>query len=147
MKVIGLAIREKPRSPMQLIEHAVVSEAAGVELDFRGKFKQRQVTLLSHEQWQLACQELDVELPWTFRRANVLVENITFSPKDLGKFLVNGDLILQVTEETEPCERMDQQHNGLRSALNSDWRGGICCTVIQSGQIRLGDEIKLVREI
>lgn len=141
MKIIGIAKREKPRGQMQLIERAFVSEATGVESDFRGKFRQRQVTLLSDDQWQLACQELDIKLPWTFRRANLLVEGVHFKETDLGKHLVCGDMILQVTEETEPCERMDQQHHGLKTALTPDWRGGICCTVIRSGLIKLGDNI------
>lgn len=141
MKVIGLAVRERPRAPMQTMEQALVSRKSGLEGDFRGKFTQRQVTLLSESQWNQACKELGIELPWTFRRANILVDDIEFASTMLNSKIRIGDVLLQITEETEPCERMDQQYDGLTAALTPNWRGGVCCTVIEPGEIRLNDSV------
>lgn len=141
MEIIGIAKRERPKGPMITRETAHISQTSGVESDFRGKFTKRQVTLLSKQQWQHACNQLEVELPWTFRRANLLVEGIEFDQSMLGKRIYIGDVVLEITEETEPCERMDQQHEGLRAALTPDWRGGVCCTVINAGEIKLGDQL------
>lgn len=140
MKIIGLAIRTRPRSPMQEQETAEVTKAKGLTNDFRGKFTKRQVTLLSAQQWRKACDELGTDLPWTLRRANILVKDIEFNQSHLGKTFQFGEVKLKVTEETEPCERMDAQYDGLTAALQNDWRGGICCTVLQGGELTVGDE-------
>jgi MOSC domain-containing protein YiiM len=55
-----------------------------------------------------------------------------------------GDLILEVTGETKPCFRMEEASPGLRNALNSGWRGGVTCRVLQGGQIRVGDRASLL---
>jgi len=54
---------------------------------------------------------------------------------------VIGSLVLEVTQETQPCQVMEAAHRGLRAALTPDWRGGVCCRVIQSGTIRVGDRV------
>ena len=53
-------------------------------------------------------------------------------------------MILQVTRETDPCPRMDEQLQGLTNALLSDWRGGVCCNVIEGGDVNLGSEVKIL---
>jgi MOSC domain-containing protein YiiM len=58
-----------------------------------------------------------------------------------GAKLVIGDLVLEVTQETQPCHLMDEAHFGLRAALKPDWRGGVCCRVVEGGTIRIGDRV------
>ena len=99
---------------------------------------------LSFESWQIACAELGVELPWTTRRANILVSGMKFSAEDVGKILQIGDVQLQITVETDPCNRMDEQHQGLTVALTPDWRAGVCCRVLQGGEIRLNDHVAMI---
>ena len=53
-----------------------------------------------------------------------------------------GAVELVVTEETDPCSRMDEQHLGLTEALTPDWRGGVCCDVVKPGAIRIGDQVE-----
>ena len=43
--------------------------------------------------------------------------------------------------ETAPCERMDEQHQGLRAALTPDWRGGVSCKVLNDATIKVGDGV------
>ena len=140
MKIEAIAIREKSRAPMQELTEASVTRESGVEGYFRGKPSKRQVTLLSKSQWQQACDEINAQLPWTTRRANILVSDVCFGPEWVGRQIQFGDLLLEVMLETDPCQRMDAQHQGLTKALTPEWRGGICCKVIQSGEIRIGDE-------
>lgn len=144
MQLLDIAIRPKSRSPMQTKPMSMVTRVAGVEHDFRGKPGKRQVTVLSLEQWQLACAEVGIALPWTVRRANLLVDGICFDADMVGKQLKIGQLILLVTQETDPCPRMDAQQQGLTQALTPDWRGGVCCTVIADGRIKVGDELRIV---
>ena len=139
MKIEAIARRDKSRATMQEISEAEVTTDTGVARDYRGRPGKRQVTLLSLSQWQEACNEVNTQLPWTTRRANILVSDVSFGPEWVGKHIQFGDLILEVMLETDPCERMDAQHQGLTQALTPTWRGGICCKVIQSGHIKVGD--------
>jgi hypothetical protein len=85
-RLIGIAVRDKHRAPMQTRDSALVSVGAGVEGDFKGiKHPRRGVSVLSREAWEAALAELgDAEdLDWTKRRANLLVEGIEL-PRALG---------------------------------------------------------------
>jgi MOSC domain-containing protein YiiM len=141
-KLIGIAIREKKRAPMQNLDRAYISLDKGVENDFRGKASKRQVTVMSLAAWQEANAELDTELPWMTRRANLLVDELALQ-NTAGKTLRIGEVELLITQETDPCERMQEAADGLFSVLKVHWRGGVCCRVIREGQVTLGDEIIL----
>jgi MOSC domain-containing protein YiiM len=141
MKLIGIAIRQRKQAPMQTLQQAQVSPAQGIEGDFKRKPGKRQITVLSVKQWQLACNEINANLPWTIRRANLLVDGIEFCDAMLGKRLKIGDIELQIMAETEPCHKMDEQSQGLRAALTPNWRGGVCCQVISGGEINTGDTL------
>ncbi len=143
--IAGIARRSASRAPMELISSCQVTCCAGVDRDLRGKPGKRQVTLLSRPAWRTACKELDREgLPWTSRRANLLIEGLEFGPEDVGAIVEIGKLRLQITRETDPCQRMDEQAPGLMAALTPDWRGGVCCKAIQDGTVRLGDTLTIV---
>jgi len=141
-RIIGIARKLKKRAPMETLGSVLVTLEKGVEGDFRGKPGKRQITVLSQSAWDLACSEIGVELDWTNRRANILVDDINLKNSD-GKLLEIGEVELLVTQETDPCERMEEVHTGLFATLAKDWRGGVCCRVIKPGEIRLGDKVKL----
>ncbi len=137
-KVLGVARRERTRGPMEQLQSAAVTVQAGVEGDLRGALKDRQVTVLAHESWQAACNDLGSELPWTTRRANVLVEGLALA-EQTGKTIRIGEVTLLITGETDPCVRMEEQAAGLRDALAPEWRGGVTCRVTAGGSIAVGD--------
>ena len=127
---------------MQSIDSATITVANGILGDFRGTQLDRQITILSQDTWDKVCGELDADLPWTTRRANLLVDGIEFSADFVGKTVRIGEVELVVTVETAPCSQMDAQHSGLTAALTPDWRGGICCNVVKGGDIKLGDDVE-----
>jgi MOSC domain-containing protein YiiM len=139
----SIAIKITSRAEMQTREAADVSVKNGISGDLRGNQGDRQITVLSESSWQKACDSLNTDLPWTTRRANLFIDGIEFGAADVGKILRIGDIELKITEETKPCALMDQQQQGLRSALTPDWRGGVCCRVITGGAIQLGDRVSL----
>lgn len=141
-RLLGIATRAKSRAPMVETAQTEITTAAGVAGDFRGKPGKRQVTVLSQEAWARACAALGRELPWTTRRANLLVEGVHLC-ETAGAVIQIGDVTLQVTGETDPCERMDEASPGLLDALTPDWRGGVCCRVLTGGAIRVGDAVTL----
>jgi len=140
----GIALRDKTRSPMRTLERVEITAEAGVDGDYRGKPGRRQVTVLSDSQWKEACDAVEANLPWTYRRANLLVTGINFSSEMVGNTIAIGGLRMKITGETDPCPRMDQQHEGLTQALTPDWRGGVCCQVLQDGEVGIGDVVEIV---
>ncbi len=142
-KLLGIAIKEQSRSPMEMLTHASVTTTKGIANDFRGKPSKRQVTLLSHESWQAICHTLGKDLPWQTRRANLYIKGIDLEKTD-GRIIQIGQLKLLITQETDPCKRMKELHEGLFEAMTPAWRGGVCCQVLQAGEIKMGDKVELV---
>jgi MOSC domain-containing protein YiiM len=145
-RLIGIARRKQKRAEMEILEGAEISEKTGVARDFRGKPGKRQVTVISAEAWAAACEDLGQQVPWTTRRANLLVED-TRLPQRTGDVIEIGVVRLLVTMEVDPCSRMEEQYEGLRAALTPDWRGGVACTVLKGGSIRLGDEVSVLAAV
>jgi len=140
-RLLGIAKVERRMDPLVPLEEAAVGVRTGIDGDVRGAKTGRQVTVLFREGWEAACRELGHDLPWTARRANLLVEGVAV-PRE-GKRLVIGNLVLEVTQETQPCHLMDEARLGLRAALKPDWRGGVSCRVVLGGTIRVGDRVEL----
>ena len=146
--LIGIARRLRPRAPMVLLTETGVTPEEGVIGDYRGRAKpggrvtRRQVSVLRQEDWAAAEAELGCVLPWTMRRANLLIAGLAL-PQVAGTVLAIGTVRLRVTVECDPCRRMDEQHDGLWPALVPGWRGGYLATVIAGGHARLGDSIRI----
>ncbi len=142
-RLTGIARRDAKRAPMETLEQADVSVQTGVAQDSRGKPGDRTVTVISARAWREVCAELGQEIPWTTRRANLLVDQIDL-PKSAGQIIEIGDVRLKVTMEVNPCSRMDEQVAGLSNALKPDWRGGVGCAVRKGGSISVGDSVTVV---
>ncbi|QIR13078.1 MOSC domain-containing protein [Shewanella aestuarii] len=136
----SIAYKTAKRGKMNQVFCANVTTERGVENDIFGRPGKRQVTVLSQQQWQMACKQINLDLDWLTRRANLLINGYQFSANDVGKIIHIGEhLQLQITGETDPCAKMDQAYAGLEHALTPDWRGGVTCRVIKSGLIQNGD--------
>jgi MOSC domain-containing protein YiiM len=141
--LLGIAYKERRKGPMLELETATLSPEEGLQGDWRGKPGKRQVTLMSLKDWQTACSELGVELPWTIRRANLLVDELDFHYKTGHKICIGDALVLEITGETDPCSRMEDAQPGLFKTLEPDWRGGVTCRVIQGGQIKINNNVSI----
>ena len=141
-KLLQIAIRDASRAPLQHPETATITAETGITGDFRGTVANRQVTILSREAWENACKDLGVDIDWTARRANLLIEGIDLN-ETTGQQISIGDIVLEITGETTPCPRMDEAYQGLQNALGPDWRAGATCKVLTGGQISVGDSVQI----
>lgn len=129
-------------APTETLESAKITEEDGVEGNVR-KPRRRRIVVMAAEAWAATCRELGTDLPWTLRRANLLVEGLDL-PRKPGARLRIGEVLLEVTQEVDPCAVMDRQHPGLKAALTPDWRGGVGCAVIEGGRISVADRAEVV---
>ena len=136
----GIAVAPKIMEAMQAVDRAEVSVEAGIEGDARGRKRRRQVTVLFEDDWKDAVAETGGTLDWIERRANLLVTGMR-SPGEEGGVFAIGDVRLEVTMETEPCDLMESKRAGLKGALAPSWRGGVCCRVVSGGSIGIGDDV------
>ena len=97
----------------------------------------RQVTVIEKE----VFDRIEAELPDSgpvMRRANIMVSGIRLEDSR-DQVLILGDVKIRIRGETRPCELMDEQCPGLRDALDLHWGGGVHGSVIQGGELRVGD--------
>lgn len=139
-KLLGIAIKRASREPMILVEDAYVTIHNGIENDYKGSIKKRQITVLAREAWDEACAQIQVKLPWTSRRANLLIEGISLIDT-MDSVLRIGDVVLKINGKTTPCRRMDEIAQGLMDSLDTHWRCGVKCSVIKGGKIAVGDVV------
>lgn len=105
--------------------------------------KDRQVTVLTVEAWQAACEEVGETIDPSERRANILIDGVDLA-ETASRRLRIGEVLLHICFETLPCHRMDDVTPGLLKALGPHWRGGVCCEVVEAGTVRPGDPVELV---
>lgn len=148
MILYGIATKPVKRGPMVPVKSGLIT-STGLDGNYYNALRdfvrsKRQVTVISLDQWNDAMKELDADLPWHIRRANLCVSSHNFGPDDMGKTLIiNGHAALEITGETGPCKRMEEILPGLQAALTPSWRGGVTCRVLKGGAIRSGENVVL----
>ncbi|MGI9422008.1 MAG: MOSC domain-containing protein [Hyphomicrobiaceae bacterium] len=148
-RLVGIARRDQRRAPMEEIACGDITVDGGLAGDHKGpKFPKRRITIMTCEDWRdaldaLAANAAPVDLPWTVRRANLLVQGVRL-PRGSGGLVKVGPVVLEVTFPALPCRRMDEAYAGLRKALHPDWRGGVTCAVRQGGHIRINDRVEIL---
>lgn len=132
---------------METIDVAHVTLAGGIGGDFRGAMKgkpyKRQVTLIERGDWDAATAEVGHAISWEQRRSNLLVDDLDLPQRKGVRLRIGAEVVLEITRETDPCERMEALAPGLKAALLSDWRGGACAMVVAEGTIAIGDRIRI----
>lgn len=148
-RLLGIARHERPRAPMETVDHAVVTKALGIHGDHRGALRpgssgRGQVTVMTRAAWDMALAVLGAgHLDWWVRRANLLVDGIDLPKEPGARLCFAGGVVLEVTGECDPCRRMDDIAPGLMQALTPDWRGGVRARVLAEGDLAIGDEVRI----
>jgi MOSC domain-containing protein YiiM len=146
--IAGIARHVRAKAPMEVIERAVMTLDGGITGDHRGVRKpgasgKRQVTLIERIDWDAAMAEVGHNIPWYERRCNLLVDGLDLPQLAGARLRIGADVLLEVTRQTDPCERMEALAPGLFAALLPDWRGGACSRVLAGGTIAVGDMIRI----
>ena len=149
-RLAGIARHGSPKGPRETLDHVAVTCAEGVHGDFRGGLasskpsRKRQVSLIETACVTAALAEAGALLDGSDCRRNLLVTGLRLPRAEGTRVQIGDSLVVEITGECDPCERMDALHEGLRAALTPDWRGGFLGRVIADGEIAVGDEIKVL---
>ena len=138
--IVAIYLKRAHRGPMDPVAEATLVDGKGLEGNV-DRSRRRQVTLLELENWRLGTADVGSDADPSRRRANIVVSGIGLA-QSRGRVLRIGDARLAVGGELTPCERMDEVHPGLKSALRPDWRAGIFAQVLDGGVIHVGDPIE-----
>ena len=141
-----MGVRPARREPMQALQHVNAVERLGLEGDHRmdkTPDSGRQVTLISEEFIQQISHYLGGKVvPPELLRRNLVVKNINLNALRYQNFQI-GEAVFQAGALCHPCSRMEQNlGKGAIAAMLG--YGGLCCKVIRSGKVSVGDTVALI---
>jgi len=145
-QVLAIAIRPAHGEPMRDVTAVTATKGGGLVEEGRKVGAKRGVSLLAAGQWPDVCEDLGLELPWTARRANLLIDCDDLSRFEGMTLCIGEHVKLRVSFETKPCAHIESLTSGIRKALTPAWRGGVCCEILEGGAIAIGDTLEVVDE-
>lgn len=132
-------IKPVRKHPMEPAQSATFVEGQGIAGNANQGGK-RQVTVIEKEVFERIRMTLPDAEP-IMRRANIMVSGIRLQGTS-EQVLSLGGVRLLLKGETRPCERMDAQCQGLTTALDPEWNGGVFGIVLDDGEVRVGDAVE-----
>ena len=144
-KVEWIGIRAKKKENLSVVESVKMEKGTGLVGDhFKGSSSgKRQVTLIQQEHLNAVSSILEKKkIDPKLTRRNIVVSGINLLSFKHQKFRI-GDVTLETTGICTPCSRMEENlGSGGYNAMRG--HGGITTTVIEDGEIKLGDTIELI---
>ena len=140
-----IGVRAKKKENLLVVESVKVKKGTGLAGDhFNSTLSgKRQVTLIQLEHLNAISSILGVKIidPKLTRR-NIVVSGINLLSLKHQRFRIGG-VILKTTGICAPCKRMEE-NLGLGGYNAMRGHGGITATVIEEGEIKLGDIVELI---
>ncbi len=140
-RVEAIWVKRAKRGVMDSADEVSLVSGKGIDGDASFGRSWRQVTVIEKEVFDRIRGSLPDAEP-RMRRANFMVSGLSLA-RTRGQVLTLGGVRVRIGGETKPCERMDEQCDGLRAALGPDWGGGVHAVVLDDGPVRVGDHASL----
>jgi MOSC domain-containing protein YiiM len=102
-----------------------------------------QITLIELENIDYYNNKYNLNIPYIDFRRNIVTKGIKLNDL-INKKISVGDVKLEVIDLCRPCKHLQEklnQNNIIKEFLR---RGGIRCHILNSSQIKVGDNIKLI---
>ena len=135
-ELVGIWRSPKRRELMEPLESARVFENEGVEGCAHRRGGKRNVLFVALEH----LESLDV--PPGAVKENFTVQGADVMQWPVGQRLEIGDAEFEVSMVCDPCENMEKIRPGLQEELEG--KRGMLARVIRTGDVAVGDEIRLV---
>jgi len=140
-KVAGVCVSQRRTDPKKNVGKGFLQKAAGLMGDSHAG-TEKEVSLLAIESIQRLCQETGISAgPGCFAE-NITTEGIDLTSLRIGSKLQIGEAKLMVIQiGKDPSQAHTYNYQGY-SILPKE---GIFCEVIESGEIKVGDFITVIR--
>mgnify|MGYP001178375746 FL=1 len=143
-RVEWIGIRPQRMLEVQSVSQVNADPETGLEGDHFKKSStgKRQVTLIQQEHLDVVARILGKsEIPPELLRRNIVVSGINLLALKQQQFQV-GEVLLETTGICAPCSRMEE-NLGVGGYNSMRGHGGITAKIIQGGQIKIGDIVRL----
>lgn len=147
-ELIWIGVRPSHKSEMEERLNVNAVKDLGLEGDHRmskTKGSGRQVTIISQEYIQQIGHFLKrSSISPTLLRRNLVIKNINLSALRYQRFEI-GEAIFEASAICHPCSRMELAlgKGGVAAMMG---HGGLCCKVLKSGVIKVGDTVKWLEQ-
>ncbi len=135
-RVDALFLKPAHGHPMSCLSSVMAIEGRGLQGDASIGRNRRQILLIEGETLDgLGLKPGDV-------RENIVVRDFPLSGLTAGTILRAGEVLLEITGDCTPCDRMD----GVRPGLQAEIRGrrGLLAKAVTGGRIHVGDPVESV---
>lgn len=141
-------------APMEEVEDIEAVERQGLRGDrymkgtgYYSGMDECEVTLIESEAIEEIRDDYDIDLTDGRHRRNIVTHGIEVYDLLDGEFRI-GEATFEGSRPRPPCAHVEQVANesGVARALKNH-RGGICVSVVEGGEIQVGDELEVLGEI
>lgn len=140
-RVADIHVAKATRLPMRSVDRVDVEAGRGIVGDRYHGTRHRHVTVQSATALAESAQVFGREIPAALTRRNLTITDGVV-PRDPGARIRIGDVLLEVVRVAAPCKLLDDTIGaGAQEALRR--RAGSVCRVLESGTVRVGDEVDL----
>lgn len=140
-KILGICISEKRGTEKHEIQEANLVKDWGIEGDAHGGKWHRQVSLLSFEKIE-AFRAKGAEVDFGAFGENLIIEGYDLRTLPVGTRFQIGDVVLELTQIGKECHSHCQIYQRMGDCIMP--REGVFTEVIESGHIKIGDEITMI---
>lgn len=140
-KILGICISEKRGTEKHEIQEANLVKDWGIEGDAHGGKWHRQVSLLSFEKIE-AFRAKGAEVDFGAFGENLIIEGYDLRTLPVGTRFQIGDVVLELTQIGKECHSHCQIYQRMGDCIMP--REGVFTEVIESGHIKVGDEIIMI---
>jgi len=145
-KVFKIGICKKNSEKINETSEIEVLSKKGILGDrhfYHHKDHKGQITLIEKENIDYYNNKYKTKIPYTDFRRNIVTEGIELNSL-VRKEIEIGTIKILPFELCRPCSHLEQMVKGKDIIKEFLKKGGLRCEVLVSGQVKIGDEIKIL---
>ena len=145
-KIIEIGITKENNKEIEKVKSIEVVSGKGIKGDrYFHDFNEEknQLTLIESENIDYYNKTFNTNFKYLEFRRNLVTQNIQLNDL-IGKTLIVGEIKIKAHDLCRPCKNLQEKlgkDNIIKEFLN---RGGLRCEILFSGNIKVGDEIKVL---
>jgi MOSC domain-containing protein YiiM len=145
-KIIEIGITGESNKEIDKVESIEVVSGKGIKGDrYFHDFNEEknQLTLIESENIDYYNKTFNTNFKYLEFRRNLVTQNIQLNDL-IGKTLIVGEIKIKAHDLCRPCKNLQEKlgkDNIIKEFLR---RGGLRCEILNSGNITIGDDIKII---